>query len=135
MLAAVLLSVPYNGFPRTLNATAAISAALEDETTQVELEDETTQDELSEKPTVTMQVGNTVMTVNGVEQNIDEKGTAPVMEDGRVMMPIDNFVESIGGQVQWDEGTQTVTLSYNGIEIKMTVGSDTAYDCFLLGTL
>lgn len=127
MLAAVLLSVPYNGFPRTLNATAAISAALEDETTQDELEDETTQDVLSEKPTVTMQVGNAVMTVNGVEQNIDEKGTAPVMEDGRVMMSIDNFVESIGGQVQWDESTQTVTLSYNGIEIKMTVGSDLAY--------
>lgn len=68
MLAAVLLSVPYNGFPRTLNATAAISSALEDENTQ---------EELSEKPTVTMQVGSAVMTVNGVEQNIDKNGTVP----------------------------------------------------------
>lgn len=32
--------------------------------------------------TLTMKIGNPVMTVNGEEKNIDENGTAPVIESG-----------------------------------------------------
>lgn len=117
MLAVPLLAVPYNGFPRTLNMTSAIRTALEDVNTQ----------NSTEKITVTMQIGNPTMTINGVEQSIDAEGTVPVTQDDRTLLPVSAFVEGIGGQAAWNEDTRTATLSYNGIEINLTINTRTAY--------
>lgn len=118
MLAVPLLLAPYNGFPRTLNMRASLSSALEDNDTQSGQEIKTT---------VTMTIGNPIMTVNGKEQNIDDDNTVPVIKDERTLLPIRAFVEGIGGQVQWDENTRTSTLTYNDTEIKLTIDSNTAY--------
>ncbi len=116
MLAVPLLTAPYNGFPRTLNMRGTLAAAIE----------ETTSD-AAENTTITMQIGNPVMTVNGVDNNIDDNGTAPVIVDDRTLLPIRAFVETIGGSVDWNGGTSTATLSYNGDVITLTIGSTTAY--------
>ena len=79
------------------------------------------------KTTVTMQIGNPVMTINGSEQNIDENGTVPVVTDDRTLLPVRAFVEGIGGSVNWDENSQTATLKYGENEIKLTIGSKSAY--------
>lgn len=76
---------------------------------------------------LTMQIGNPVMTINGNNQSIDEDGTAPVVIDDRTLLPVRAFVEGIGGKVDWNENSQTATLSYNSDEIRITIGSKTAY--------
>ncbi len=115
MLAAALLCTPYNGFPRTLNIMSAINSAVNAAPTQ------------TGRTTVTMQINNPVMTINGAEKNIDENGTVPVVIDDRTLLPVRAFVEGIGGTVEWDESANIATLTYNGNVIKLTIGSATAY--------
>lgn len=114
MLAVPLLTAAYNGFPRTLNMRGALAAAIADAANTA-------------KTTVTMQIGNPVMTINGSEKKIDENGTVPVVTDDRTLLPVRAFVEGIGGSVNWDENSQTATLKYGENEIKLTIGSKSAY--------
>jgi len=116
MLAVPLLTAPYNGFPRTLNMRGSLAAEFEN-----------TQTAETEKTVVTMQIGNPAMTVNGKERSIDVEGTVPVIRDDRTLLPVRAFVEGIGGNVSWDEATQTAVLTYNGNEIRLTINSHTAY--------
>ena len=76
---------------------------------------------------LTMQIGNPVMTVNSAEQNIDEMGTAPVIYEGRTLVPIRAIIEAMGGSVTWVQDTQTVTLQYNDDRIDLIINSNTAY--------
>ena len=118
MLAIPLLTAPYNGFPRTLNMTSSLTSAIE----AIE-----SGGSAGETDTITMQIGSPVMTINGVSQNIDENGTVPTMQNNRTLLPVRVFVEGIGGQVQWDESSQTATLSCGGNTVVLTIGSNTAY--------
>lgn len=43
---------------------------------------------------LTMQIGNPVMIVNSEEQNIDEKGTTPAIQNGRTLVPIRAIIEA-----------------------------------------
>lgn len=52
--------------------------------------------ETTEKFVLTMQIGNSVMTVNGEEKNIDDNGTVPVVENGRTLIPIRAIIEAMG---------------------------------------
>lgn len=78
--------------------------------------------------TMTMQIGNPMMTVNGVEKEIDPgRGTVPVLVNDRTFLPVRAVVEEIGGEVGWNEETQEATLTYHQTVIRLTVGSTTAY--------
>lgn len=78
--------------------------------------------------TLSMEIGNPVMTVNGTQSEIDPgRGTAPVIQNGRTLVPIRAIVEAMGGTVNWDGETQTALLEYNGDAITLTIGSNTAY--------
>lgn len=77
---------------------------------------------------IIMQINNPVMNINGTAAAIDEGiGTTPILKDGRTLMPIRALIESIGGTVEWDESSSTVTLLYKENEIKLIIGSLTAY--------
>ena len=75
---------------------------------------------------LTMQIGNPVMTVNGVEKPIDDEGSTPVIVDGRTLLPIRAVVEEMGGSVSWNGDTKTVTLNYDSDEIKLVIDSTNA---------
>ncbi len=78
--------------------------------------------------TLTMQIGNPMMTVNGTESEIDPgRGTVPVLQDGRTLVPIRAIIEAMGGSVNWDEETQTALLELGGDIITLTLGSQTAF--------
>ena len=82
-----------------------------------------------EKPreqTVSMQIGNPKMTVSGVEKDIDENGTTPVVVNDRTLLPVRAVVEEMGGKVLWDEETQTVTLTRGENEIQLVIDEKTA---------
>lgn len=76
---------------------------------------------------LTMEIDNPVMTINGTEQNIDENATSPVIQNGRTLVPIRAIIEAMGGKVDWNQGTQTTTLSYNSDKIDLIINSTTAY--------
>lgn len=48
-----------------------------------------------------------------------------VNADGRTMLPVRPVAEALGAQVQWDEGTQTATLTQGGKNVKVPVGQKT----------
>ncbi len=77
---------------------------------------------------IKLQIGSPTMTVNGAEQEIDPgRGTAPIIQDNRTLLPIRAVIEALGGSVTWDQETQTVMLAYKGDIITMVIGSTSAY--------
>lgn len=82
----------------------------------------------NEDVVVSLQIGNPIMEVNGVQAEIDEgRGTKPVVIAGRTLVPIRAIVEAFDGTVGWDGTTQTVSLSMNGDQIQLVINSKTAY--------
>ena len=58
---------------------------------------------------VSLQIDNPVMQVNGVRTQIDPgRETAPVVTNGRTLVPIRAIVEAFGGTVGWNGDTQTL---------------------------
>ncbi len=83
--------------------------------------------ETTEKFVITMQIGNSVMTVNGEEKNIDDNGTVPVVENGRTLVPIRAIIEAMGGDVKWDGETNTAVLTLGDDIITLVISSETAF--------
>lgn len=52
---------------------------------------------------------------------------APQIVSGRTMVPYRGIAESLGAQVSWDAKTRTVKVVKSGQELKLTIGSRTAY--------
>lgn len=82
----------------------------------------------SEGISISMQIDNPIMTVNGIEKEIDEgRGTAPVIINERTLVPIRAIIEEMGGTVLWEQEMQTTTLNYENDEIRLVVDSAIAY--------
>jgi iron complex transport system substrate-binding protein len=64
------------------------------------------------------------ITVNGAPLQTD---AAPYIQDGRVLVPFRALFEALGASVNWDEATRTVTGATNGTEVRLAIGSSTAY--------
>lgn len=78
--------------------------------------------------TVKLQIDNPVMTVDGIEKEIDPgNGTVPVIVDGRTLVPIRAVIESLGGYVEWDGTTQTAELLMGDDTLALTIDSTVAY--------
>jgi pimeloyl-ACP methyl ester carboxylesterase len=76
---------------------------------------------------ISLRIGEPTITVNGREEPIDENGTVPLIQNGRTLLPVRAVVEAMGGVVEWDSATQTVTLTHGGNAIRMVIGSATLY--------
>jgi sulfatase modifying factor 1 len=77
---------------------------------------------------ILLQIGNPQMLVNGVEKEIDfGRGTAPILQNNRTLLPVRAIVEEMGGTVLWDGASQEVTLSLGANEIRLVIDSTTAY--------
>ena len=78
--------------------------------------------------TVVMAINNPIMTVDGVNTEIDPgRGTVPVILNDRTILPVRTVVEALGGLVEWDDGTSTATITYEDHTINLTIDSTTAY--------
>lgn len=77
---------------------------------------------------ILLQIDNPQMLVNGVEKEIDfGRGTAPILQNNRTLLPVRAIVEEMGGTVLWDGASQEVTLSLGANEIRLVIDSTTAY--------
>lgn len=61
---------------------------------------------------------------SGEQVNFDVQ---PVTAGGRTLVPIRAIAESLKSQVEWNPVDQTIILSKDGVQIKLTIGQDTAY--------
>ncbi len=76
---------------------------------------------------VSLQIDNPIMEVNGVQTEIDPgRTTAPVVHNGRTLVPIRAIVEAFGGTVGWNGDTQTVILTMEEDVIHLTIDNTVA---------
>lgn len=69
-----------------------------------------------------LQIGNTKMTVNGVEQELDPgHGTAPIIINGSTMLPIRAIVDVYGGTLEWDGTARKVIVKCNGQTLELWI--------------
>lgn len=74
------------------------------------------------KDLLLVQIDNPIMTVNGVSKEIDPgKGTAPVIIDGRTVLPIRSLIEEMGGTIGWDGSEKRVDIELGTIDIKLWI--------------
>lgn len=77
---------------------------------------------------ISLGINNPIMTVNGVNTNIDDSSdTVPVIIGERTFVPVRAIIEAFGGNAEWDAPSRTVTLSMNDDIINLTVGSNIGY--------
>jgi photosystem II stability/assembly factor-like uncharacterized protein len=84
---------------------------------------------IGETTTIILYVGNPMMYVNGVEQEIDPgRGTAPVIISkwGRTIVPIRALVESLGGTISWDDIERKVTINFKTALIELQIDNPKA---------
>lgn len=77
----------------------------------------------STKTVVKMTIGETVGYINEEAKTLD---AAPIIRDGRTMLPVRFVAEAFGATVGWDGATSTATVKTDDIEIKITIGATTA---------
>ena len=71
------------------------------------------------KDRIVLQIGNHNTLVNNTTFAND---VAPVIIDGRTMVPIRVITEALGGSADWNEAAQRVTLQIDGKTLSMTIG-------------
>jgi hypothetical protein len=77
-----------------------------------------------EKGFILMAIDDPMMSVNGEEREVDPgRGTAPLIVNGRTLVPIRAVVESMGGAVGWDGGLREITLDAGGHSVVMRLDS------------
>ena len=67
---------------------------------------------------IILTINNPVMSVNGIERSIDNEGTVPITMNERTLLPVCAVVEAMGGTVEWNGDTQTVTLNRTMLPIR-----------------
>lgn len=76
---------------------------------------------------VSLQIDNPIMEINGTDTEIDAgRGTTPVINNGRTLVPIRAIIEAFGGIVGWEESTRSVILTMEDDVIKLVIGSNVA---------
>ena len=78
--------------------------------------------------TITLQIGNPEMTINGRSTPIDEQGTAPVIRDNRTLLPVRAVIEALGGTVKWNEKQRQVSLTMDRKSLYLVIDSRTLKD-------
>ena len=117
--------------------TAQTIADLDSDTTfYARFEKIATEPEEPEEPTpdpsgeveMRLTIGSPMMTIDGERQFIDSLGTTPMILDGRTLLPVRAVIEGMGGTVEWDGATRTVTLWVDGHSLNLTLDSKMVQD-------
>ena len=75
-------------------------------------------------------LGNGLMIIQQMPVYVDHQrlylDVAPVIDQGRTLVPMRKIFERLGGEINWDEATKTVTAVKGELKIELTVGKTTA---------
>ena len=75
---------------------------------------------------ITLQIDNPEITVNGISETIDAQGSKPIIKNDRTLIPIRVLIESLDGNITWNEETREVTINLNYHTIILTIDNNTA---------
>jgi len=53
--------------------------------------------------------------------------SAPVIAEGRILVPVRSIFEALGAELQWTPATQSVLASKNGRQVRMQIGQSSVY--------
>ncbi len=87
----------------------------------------TTEGGVSEEPEITevkLTIGQKVGYVNGEAKELD---AAPIIRNGRTMLPVRFVADSFGAVVLWNGATSTATVKTDTVEIKIVINSPVAF--------
>lgn len=71
---------------------------------------------------IMLKIDDPKMSVDGALREVDPgRGTAPIILNGRTVVPIRAIVEAMDGKVGWNGATSEVSLGVNGIDVRMWV--------------
>jgi len=86
-----------------------------------------TQTQTNKTKIITLQVNSPYITIDfTTTKKIDTQGSKPIIKNGRTLIPIRSFIESLGGTVEWDAKEQKVTITLNGHSVVLFIGKTKA---------
>ena len=68
-------------------------------------------------------VGGTVGVLAGISFSMD---AAPIIKNGRMLLPVRSLVERLGGQVRWNARTRTTTITLGAHSVVLAIGRNAA---------
>ena len=114
--------------PFTLNASADVASSMEYAIVAPNFDVKNASGDVApvagNKTEVKLTIGQTTAYVNGEAKTLD---VAPVIENGRTLMPLRFIAEAMGATIAWDGATGTATLDDGTNKVVITLGSATAY--------
>ena len=86
----------------------------------------TVEDNYKEKSSnqVVLAIGTAFAFVNGTKTTMDPQNSEvqPIVQNDRTLVPVRFIAESFGVQVDWEEATQTVTITLDGVVTTLVIG-------------
>jgi len=76
-----------------------------------------------EKIIIKLYIGNKTYYVNGIAKEMD---TAPIILEGRTLLPIRYVAEALGASVGWEATEQKAIIDFKGIHIELWIGKNSA---------
>ncbi len=77
--------------------------------------------------TVVLRIGGPVMTIDGRQVSIDTSGgVAPIIQNGRTLLPVRALIEALGGSVDWDAASRKATIRLKAATLQLWAGKPTA---------
>jgi len=85
----------------------------------------------SKKLYVKLWVGSAIMSVNGVDKEIDPGSQSPITPrikepEGRLVLPIRAVIEAMGGSISYNESTEVITIALESDVIGIKIGDTSA---------
>ncbi len=79
------------------------------------------------KGQIILKIGSPLMTADGTVIEVDSgRGTTPILKDGRTLLPIRSIIESMGGNVGWNDYERKITLSLKNNTVELWLGDNKA---------
>lgn len=76
-----------------------------------------------ENVSISFKVGDSILSINGKDVEVQ---TPYVVGAGHTLVPLRVISEAFGAKVDWNGDTKTVSIAYDGKEIKLQIANDTA---------
>ncbi len=114
-------------YGKTLVYTDQTKAAANFESISALFDNVTTDGQGNKEPQITvikLTIGQKVGYVNGEAKELD---VAPIIRNGRTMLPVRFVADNFGALVLWNGATSTATVKTDDVEIKIVIGSPVAF--------
>lgn len=77
--------------------------------------------------TIVLRIGQLFMTVDGQKMAIDPSSkVAPIIQNGRTLLPIRALIEALGGTAGWDAASRKATITLKSTVLQLWIGKSTA---------